>query len=87
LRARSATVAPPAVSENPDDLLFRERLLLHLVRPAIGRTPIDDGGVFQGRVNPCLTPADGYAERVAALHMIEPHEPREADHARGRQRL
>jgi hypothetical protein len=24
-------------------------------------------------VDACLTPADGHAERVAALHMIEPH--------------
>src|SRR6185437_8473361 len=24
-------------------------------------------------VDTCLTPADGHAERVAALHMIEPH--------------
>jgi transposase len=27
-------------------------------------------------VDACLTPADGYAERVAALHMIEPHADR-----------
>ena len=27
-------------------------------------------------VDTCLTPADGHAERVAALHMIEPHADR-----------
>ena len=27
-------------------------------------------------VEACLTPADGHAERVAALHMIEPHADR-----------
>ena len=27
-------------------------------------------------VNTCLTPADGHAERVAALHMIEPYADR-----------
>src|SRR5204862_2399771 len=27
-------------------------------------------------VDACLTPADGHAERVAALHMIEPHAAR-----------
>ena len=27
-------------------------------------------------VDACLTPADGHAERVAALHMIEPHADR-----------
>jgi hypothetical protein len=38
--------------QNPDDLLFREPLLLHLVRPAMGRTLIEAGGVVQGQVNP-----------------------------------
>ena len=34
-------------------------------------------------VDACLTPADGHAERVAALHMIEPRADRAtADHAR-----
>lgn len=27
-------------------------------------------------VEACLTPADGHAERIAALHMIEPHADR-----------
>jgi len=27
-------------------------------------------------VDACLTPADGHAERIAALHMIEPHADR-----------
>ena len=37
-------------------------------------------------VDACLTRADGHAERVAALHMIEPRADRPAgDHARRRQ--
>jgi hypothetical protein len=36
--------------QNLDDLLFREPLLLHLVRPAIGRTLIHHGGISQGQV-------------------------------------
>ena len=39
-------------------------------------------------VDACLTEADGHAERVAALHMIEPHADRPRhDHARRRQGL
>ena len=39
-------------------------------------------------VDACLTPADGHAERVAALHMIEPRADRpHGDHARRRQGL
>jgi hypothetical protein len=37
-------------------------------------------------VDACLTLADGHADRVAALHMIEPHAGRlQSDHGRGRQ--
>ena len=39
-------------------------------------------------VDACLTLADGHAERVAALHMIEPRADRpQRDHARRRQGL
>jgi hypothetical protein len=37
--------------QNPDDLLFREPFLLHRVRPAMGRTLIAFGGIFQGQVS------------------------------------
>jgi hypothetical protein len=36
-------------------------------------------------VDACLTEANGHAERIAALHMIEPRRPAEADHAGRRQ--
>jgi hypothetical protein len=45
-RLRASFLLP----QNPDDLLFREPFLLHRVRPAIGRTLIDAGGIFQGHV-------------------------------------
>ena len=38
-------------------------------------------------VDACLTPADGHAERVAALHMIEPHADRPQAITRCRQGL
>jgi hypothetical protein len=39
-------------------------------------------------VDACLTQADGHAERVAALHMIEPRADRpQGDHAGRRQGL
>ena len=38
-------------------------------------------------VDACLTQADGHAERIAALHMIEPGRSAERDHTGRRQGL
>ena len=38
-------------------------------------------------VDACLTEANGHAERIAALHMIEPRRSVDARHARRRQGL
>jgi hypothetical protein len=36
--------------QNPDDLLFRKPLALHLVRPREGRSPIATGGNYSWQV-------------------------------------
>jgi len=42
--------------------------------PAIAIAPMENrNGLI---VDACLTPADGHAERIAALHMIEPRADR-----------
>jgi len=74
--AGKATVVPARIAHYPEARLYRKGAGKEATLCFIGHALMENRNALF--VDACLTPADGHAERIAALHMIEPR----ADRAR-----
>ena len=79
MRSKPATSGRSRVStRDPDIRRYREELGKDVKLSFIGHGSMENrNGVLDGT---CVTPADGHAERVQALVMIEPRRPAARDH-------